>query len=83
SNKPLLLHQTTAFAIVSGMWKDIITSLVRSGMTQVQIAEAAGISQAHVSDLMNGRRGKRVSFDIGRRLEALHAKRCGEHKAVA
>lgn len=64
-------------------WKSIISNLQASGLTQVQIAEAAGISQAHVSDLMNGRRGKRVSFDIGRRLEALHAKRCGEHKAVA
>lgn len=64
-------------------WKSIISNLQASGLTQVQIAEAAGISQAHVSDLMNGRRGKRVSFDIGRRLEALHAKRCGEYKAVA
>lgn len=58
------------------MWKDIITSLMSSGMTQHQIAEAAGISQAHVSDLMTGKRGKRLSFEIGQRLSALHAKRC-------
>lgn len=57
------------------MWREIIDSLMRSGMTQHQIAASCGISQAHVSDLMNGRRGKRLSFEIGERLRALHAER--------
>lgn len=56
-------------------WKSIIADLRSdelAGMTQVEIAEAAGCSQALVSDLSRGQRGRRLSHGIGERLLALH-----------
>ena len=60
--------------IVKIDWSKIIVDLQASGMTQSEIAEKAECSQGHISDLLNGRRGKAVSYAVGCRLLALHRK---------
>lgn len=64
------------------MWKDIVTALINSGLTQYEIAARVGISQPHVSDLANGHRGKRIGFELGNKLLALHAERCRDSCAA-
>lgn len=57
-------------------WKTRINYLTsEAGMTQSQIAEEIGSSQPHVSDLASGKRGKRLSFDVGQRLCALYERK--------
>lgn len=58
------------------MWKDIITDLVGAGVSQRKIAELAHVSQAHISDLSLGKKGKRIGFDLGTRLVEIHAQYC-------
>jgi transcriptional regulator with XRE-family HTH domain len=41
------------------------------GMTQGEIAQKLQCRQGYVSGLLTGKRGKRLGFDIGKRLEAL------------
>ena len=53
-------------------WKNLIQDLRDSGLTQNEIADKAGCSQAYISDLSNGKRGKSVSYEIGTRLRDLH-----------
>jgi predicted XRE-type DNA-binding protein len=79
----LLLSFTTANAIVWRMWKDIIAAIMKSGLSQHQIAAAVGVSQAHISDLAAGKRGKRIGFELGKRLQSLHEERCGAEAQVA
>lgn len=54
-------------------WKNLITDLVASGMTQVQIAEKAGCRQASISDLYTGKTSQ-PSYAIGAALVAMHKK---------
>jgi len=56
-------------------WKSLIADLAKSGMTQKQIAAAAGISQPAVSALVRGRTLSPV-WEIGEKLRRLHAERC-------
>lgn len=51
--------------------QSMLTELSALGMTQYQIAEACGISQPYVSDLIVGRR-KTPGLDIGLRIINLH-----------
>jgi transcriptional regulator with XRE-family HTH domain len=53
-------------------WKALIQDLRASGLTQYEIAEKTGCSQAYISDLSNGKRGKSMSYEIGMRLRELH-----------
>lgn len=55
-------------------WPKIIREIQESGLTQAAIAEKADCSQGHISDLLNGRRGKQVSYTVGCKLIALHRK---------
>jgi len=57
---------------VSMDWKTIITDLRKAGLTQKEIANRAITSQGYISDLENGNRGTRLSFEIGQRLIRLH-----------
>lgn len=56
-------------------WKALIEDLLKTGMTQNEIAVLVGCRQGYVSDVLNGRRGKSLSYEIGSRLIALHADR--------
>lgn len=60
-------------------WKTIISDLRAAGLTQSEIAQEAGTSQGHISDIANGKKGKHLSFEIGAKLLALHA----QHRAAA
>lgn len=59
-------------------WKSLIEDLLKSGMIQIEIAEAVGCRQGYISDILTGRRGRSVSWDIGNRLIALHDRRVKE-----
>lgn len=52
-------------------WKTLIGELEAAGLTQKEIAEAAGCSQPYVSQLKTGERGG-PSFEIGQALARLH-----------
>ena len=52
-------------------WKSLISDLVASGLTQVQIAKKAGCTQASISDLANGHT-ENPAYSIGSALIALH-----------
>ncbi|OXI45836.1 transcriptional regulator [Burkholderia sp. AU17457] len=54
-----------------------ITELLRSGMTQAQLAKLIPCSQSLVSALLNGTRGARTSHKIASRVVELH----GSHVA--
>ncbi|PLT18712.1 helix-turn-helix domain-containing protein [Ralstonia mannitolilytica] len=57
-------------------WKQILLDVLASGMTQREIAEAIGVTQSAISQVINdadGRRGFR--FEPGQRLVELHAGR--------
>jgi hypothetical protein len=61
-------------------WQDIIKRIEAQGKTQVDIAAEVGTSQGHISDLRTGRRGKRIGFEIGRNLTAMHDRLCSPPK---
>jgi len=54
-------------------WKNLLSDLIASGMTQVQIAAKAGCTQASISDIANGKT-LQPSYSIGAVLVALHKK---------
>ncbi|SIO50784.1 hypothetical protein SAMN05444172_2608 [Burkholderia sp. GAS332] len=56
--------------------QNIVSELLGTGLTQVELAALAGCSQPTISAFRLGARGKRVSKEIGDRLAALHAERC-------
>ena len=61
------------------MWKELITFLMNeAGMSQRDIAEAVESSQQHISDLYNERRGKRIGYELAKKLEALRDKKSRE-----
>ncbi|WP_158658369.1 helix-turn-helix transcriptional regulator [Achromobacter sp. AONIH1] len=51
--------------------KNLINRLLTHGLTQAEIQRRAGVSQSTVSHLHTGKRGKRTSFEIVQRLDAL------------
>lgn len=67
------------------MWKEKITDLLGSGLSQRELAELVGTSQPHICDLRTGKRGKRIGYDLGKRIEQLHLRRCkpGSHDQAA
>ena len=56
-------------------WQALVGSILESGMTQTQVAEAVGCSQAHISDLLRGTKGKRVGWPLAVRLLELQQQR--------
>jgi hypothetical protein len=59
-------------------WKTIIQDLKYTGMLQRDIALEVGCSAALISELVNGKRGKRLTWEIGMRLNLLHERVCGK-----
>lgn len=57
-------------------WKAIIAALRAAGITQMQMAAAAGCAQTTISDLSHGRI-KHPRYDIGVALIGLHARVSG------
>lgn len=57
-------------------WPELIGALIRSGMTQPQLAQEAGLSQSTISDLLTGRT-KDTKTSSGLVLIRLANARCG------
>lgn len=57
-------------------WKKLVAELSAAGLTQKQIADAAGCSQSCIAGLSSGKRGVRVSYEIGVPLVRLHKRFC-------
>lgn len=53
-------------------WKELVAELSKAGLTQKQIADVAGCSQSCIAGLSSGKRGVRVSYEIGVALVRLH-----------
>ena len=58
--------------------QNITSDLIKSGLTQQQLADLVPCSQSLIAAYLAGKRGARPSKLIGDRLEQLHAERCGE-----
>lgn len=54
--------------------KAALDQLIAMKLTQPEIARRSGVSQPTISHLATGRRGKRTSFDVTRRLNDLLTK---------
>jgi predicted transcriptional regulator len=76
------LHQNIEAAIMPAMqWKNIISDLKASGLTQMQIAERCGCAQSTISEMSTD--GDRTpSFPIGAALLDLHKKTLKKRKTV-
>ncbi|KRJ27007.1 hypothetical protein APC80_02380 [Acinetobacter baumannii] len=55
-----------------------MSELREKGLTQTFIATEIGCSQNYVSDLERGLCGKRLSYDLGKKLENLWKKYCSK-----
>jgi len=60
--------------------KQVVSELLATGLTQQELADLIGCSQATINAFLNGNRGARPSFSIGQPLLALHAERCKPQK---
>ena len=54
----------------------MISELREKGLTQTYIATEIGCSQNYVSDLERGLCGKRLSYELGKKLEILWKENC-------
>jgi transcriptional regulator with XRE-family HTH domain len=55
------------------MWKDKVKPLRQKlGLTQVELGALIGCTGTHVGDLEHGKRGKRLNYEIGSRLQRLY-----------
>lgn len=59
-------------------WQKMISELREKGLTQTSIATEIGCSQNYVSDLERGLCGKRLSYDLGKKLETLWKENCSK-----
>jgi transcriptional regulator with XRE-family HTH domain len=53
-------------------WKQLLTDLAATGMTQQQIADRCGVAQSTISDLRRGATN-RPSYELGAKLVSLRA----------
>lgn len=60
--------------------KKITSELLSTGLKQHELATLIPCSQSLISALLRGERGSRLSFQIGKRLVALHKSRCTKPK---
>jgi hypothetical protein len=51
----------------------LIAALMKSGLSQSEIANRAGVSQSTIAQIHTGRRGKRISYEVVTKLQTLHA----------
>lgn len=51
--------------------KNIAEHLIALGLSQSEVWRRAGVSQSTVSHILTGKRGKRTSFEVVQRLQAL------------
>ncbi|WP_212173132.1 helix-turn-helix domain-containing protein [Burkholderia vietnamiensis] len=60
-------------------WKAMIRDLLEANLTQREIAERIGVTQASVSQVLSGKAGAQrgFRFEPGQRLVDLHASVCG------
>ena len=49
-------------------WQELIKPLIDAGYSQYEIAAFAGCSQALISALLHGTRGRRLSYEIAQKL---------------
>lgn len=56
-------------------WQYFLSDLKSIGITQEQIQKETGISQPFLSQLKTGNR-KNPSYEVGKKIEALHQKHC-------
>ncbi|MDR3427961.1 hypothetical protein [Silvimonas sp.] len=49
-------------------WQILIQTLLGRGLTQQEIADEAVCQQSNISALLHGKRGKRVTWEIGQAL---------------
>ena len=57
-------------------WQKMISELREKGLTQTYIATEIGCSQNYVSDSERGLCGKRLSYELGKKLEILWKENC-------
>ena len=75
-NTVVLTKKTTIVIIAPMDTKTTVFEILKSGMTQVELASAVGCAQSTISSLLNGIRGARISKALGDRLEEIHRQRC-------
>lgn len=63
-------------------FQTLIADLMRAGLTQMEIERRSGVDQSTVSAIYTGRRGRRVSYDVASRLQALHAELAESHSRI-
>ncbi|HEM7889455.1 hypothetical protein [Burkholderia cepacia] len=61
----------------------IISDLLNFGFTQMEIERRTGVDQSTISSLYTGKRGKRVSYEVGSKLQALHRAVFARQKDIA
>lgn len=72
-----------AYAINRVMnWPNVIKEIQAHGITQAEIAEEIGTSQGHISDLLGGKRGKRLSYELGRKLYVMRERLAKQKEAA-
>jgi predicted transcriptional regulator len=64
----MLLQQTLAFAIVSGMAIELIKILLSAGLSQAEISRRTGIPRPNIHRLLNGKQID-VMYVYGKALE--------------
>jgi predicted transcriptional regulator len=62
-------------------WQNIIKDLLGSGLTQMELAKALGVSQALIHDIYAGKRAGDPQWRHGQQLIALHKRRCKKRAA--
>lgn len=53
-------------------WQKLLKEIYAFGLTQNEIAQEIGVSQPWVNAALQGKRGKKVSFDVGVAIKNLH-----------
>ena len=62
------------------MLKNIVEELIASGLKEHELAELALTSQPTINRIRNNQQNP--SYDLGKRLEVLHARRCSKEAAA-
>lgn len=64
-------------------WQQMIQDILDGGLTQAELAGRVGCGQGQISALLLGKRGERVSYEIGNGLVREHKKILRMKKAAA
>jgi predicted transcriptional regulator len=62
-------------------WKQLITDLLATGMTQAEIARKIGVTQSAISHVLNQKGQKGFKFEPGQKLVNLHRRTMAKAKA--